>query len=98
MPNLHTCSWWRVCESERDRERMREGGRQRENSEQNCIALLLLLDNHLEVLVDDGNSKENPCATSNCSQEVCANGKGANASPSESCCCWDVAVQLLGNV
>mmetsp|Transcript_114357 Transcript_114357/g.207984 ORF Transcript_114357/g.207984 Transcript_114357/m.207984 type:complete len:86 (-) Transcript_114357:1273-1530(-) len=63
---------------------------------ENGMTLLLLLDDHLEVLVDDCDSEKNTCATANCAEEICDNRETTNAGTPESGGNRNIAVQLPG--
>lgn len=57
--------------------------------------LLLLLDEDLEVLVDDGDGEKDTSSRSDGSHEVSGDGKSSDAESSESGGSWDVSVQLV---
>lgn len=55
------------------------------------------LNEDLEVLVDDSNSKENTSAGADCTEEVCCDSEGTNAHTTECGSCGDDSVEDLNH-
>lgn len=72
-----------------------EGRRRSEQEGPHAANLALLLDEDLEVLVDDGDGKQDPSARTDGAQEVGQDRQGSNAQATEGRRCGDVPIELM---
>ena len=70
--------------------------RKKASSENECVCTFFFFFGYLlEVLVNDGDCQQDTSTRANSPHEVCKDGKCTDAASTESCCSWNVPVQVL---